>query len=394
MNLKKVIGSLTVLGALCLVGTANAQQTPEVKEKKEEVKPTPEKHWYERITVGGYTQLRYSRLLESNPELKFETDKSIGQNGGFLLRRGRLQIRGDVSDFLYIYLQPDFANVIGEAMHAPQIRDWYGDIAVDKNKEFRFRVGQSKVPYGFENMQSSQNRAPIERSDALNTAVPGERDIGIMAYWAPEDIRKRFKYLVDSGLKGSGDYGVVGLGAYNGQSINLKEKNNNQHVVLHLTYPFKIGEQYLELGAHAYTGKYNVTKADKITGPENNLDARVAGTIVVYPQPIGFQAEFNAGKGPELVGNEVLTKTLHGGYAMTMVRVNGITPYIRAAYYEGGRKNETNSPHNSIRELESGIEVQFKKWVEITAAFNTSSREVNDKKQVGHLARLQLQFNY
>ncbi len=401
--IQRVAATLTIAATFLYTQDVSAQEIKKPEETKtEEIKkeePQKEKHWYERISIGGYTQFRYSRLFESNEDLKFETDKSVGHNGGFLLRRARLQIKGDVSDFLYIYLQPDFANTIGEAFHAPQVRDWYADIAVDSKKELRFRVGQSKVPYGFENMQSSQNRLPIERTDALNTGVPGERDIGVMTYWAPEDARKRFKYLVDSGLKGSGDYGVVGLGAYNGQTINIKEKNDNKHVVAHVTYPFKISNQFLEVGAHAYTGSVNVTKGEKITGNDNHLDTRVAGSVVFYPQPIGFQAEYNVGRGPELSDKEVVVKPLHGGYAMTMVRFDQIhshvlTPFVRGAYYDGGRKNEINSPHNVTKELESGIEWQYKKWLELTAAFNASSREINEKRQDGRLVRLQLQFNY
>jgi hypothetical protein len=38
-------------------------------------------------------------------------------------------------------------------------------------KEYRVRIGQSKVPYGFENLQSSQNRLSLDRNDALNSAV-------------------------------------------------------------------------------------------------------------------------------------------------------------------------------------------------------------------------------
>lgn len=390
ISLKKSTAILALLGALFCSQNVSAQEVP----KKEVKKEHKEKHWYEKITISGYTQFRYSRLLESNENLKFETDKSVGHNGGFLLRRGRLQIKGDVSDFLYIYLQPDFANTIGENMHAPQIRDWYGDIAVDPKKEFRFRVGQSKVPFGFENMQSSQNRLPLERTDALNTGVPGERDIGVMAYWAPEDVRKRFKHLVDSGLKGSGDYGVVGLGAYNGQTINIKEKNDNKHFVAHVTYPFQISKQFVEVGAHAYTGKINVSKGDKITGNDNFLDTRVAASLIVYPQPLGFQAEYNVGRGPELSGKEVVNKPLHGGYVMTMFKIDNVIPYVRGAYYEGGRKNETNSPHNSIKEVEGGVEYQIKKWVELTGAFNYSKREIDYNPQEGHVVRLQLQFNY
>src|SRR3712207_8809216 len=53
----------------------------------------------------------------------------------------------------------------------------FRSIAIDDAKEHRFRVGQSKVPFGWVNLQSSQNRAPLERPDALNQAVEGERDI-------------------------------------------------------------------------------------------------------------------------------------------------------------------------------------------------------------------------
>ena len=156
--LKRSAAILAVVGTLFYTQNVSAQEIKKLEEpKKEETKKEEhkDKAWYDRITIGGYTQFRYSRILESNEHLKFETDKSVGENGGFLLRRGRIQIKGDVSDFLYIYLQPDFANTIGESMHAPQIRDWYADVAVDSKKELRFRAGQSKVPYGFENMQST-----------------------------------------------------------------------------------------------------------------------------------------------------------------------------------------------------------------------------------------------
>lgn len=42
------------------------------------------------------------------------------------------------------------------------------------------------MPYGFENMQSSQNRLSLDRGDAMNSAVVGERDLGVFAYWIPE----------------------------------------------------------------------------------------------------------------------------------------------------------------------------------------------------------------
>lgn len=166
--------------------------------------------WYKRIQIRGYAQLRYNRLFETNSKLKCDQcDRSWGENGGFFFRRIRIIFFGNVHERVYIYIQPDFASS-GGANHLAQIRDAYFDLALDKDKTFRLRVGQSKVPFGFENLQSSQNRIALDRNDGLNSAVANERDIGVMFYWAPKHIRQRFSWLVSSGLKGSGDYGVFG----------------------------------------------------------------------------------------------------------------------------------------------------------------------------------------
>lgn len=114
-------------------------------------------------------------------------------------------------------------------MHFGQLRDAYFDISVDKNKEFRFRIGQSKVPFGFENMQSSQNRLPMDRNDALNSAVSNERDLGVFFMYAPKKVRELYSALVNDGFKGSGDYGIFSFGGYNGQTANKAENNENMH---------------------------------------------------------------------------------------------------------------------------------------------------------------------
>lgn len=356
--------------------------------------------WFEKIKIRGYTQVRYNRFLESNEELvNTQGDRSIGKGGGFLIRRARLIVFGDVHDHVSVYLQPDFASAIDEQLNVAIVRDWYADIFVDKDKELRFRVGQSKVPYGFENMQSSQNRAPFDRSDALNSALKDERDLGIFAYYAPKAARHRFKDLVDSGLKGSGDYGVVALGVFNGQTANKPEKNSTPHVVARVSYPFTLGSQILELGAGGYTGKFVVKKDEGVGGETEFRDTRVHASAVLYPKPFGFQAEYNIGVGPayDKATNAVEEKFLHGGYAMAMARIGPVLPYVRGVLYEGGRKFETNAPNYRIRELELGAEWQVWKALELTAAFTFAERTKPKPpydQASGHFLRLQVQFNY
>jgi hypothetical protein len=200
--------------------------------------------WYEKISIRGYTQMRYNYITDDR-QLVDVNDSSVGNNKGFLLRRARIVISGDVHERVSLYLQTDFGasppGTTGTSnnQNFAQIRDLYADIFLTKDKEFRIRAGISKVPFGFENLQSSQQRLALDRTDAINSAAPNERDTGFFLYYTPTDTRKVFRSLLDKGLKGSGDYGIVGVGVYNGQSLNVSETNDNKHVVLHATYPFE-----------------------------------------------------------------------------------------------------------------------------------------------------------
>lgn len=354
--------------------------------------------WFERIKLRGYLQFRYNRFLETNDELvNSQGDKSIGGDGGFFVRRARLIVYGDIHPHVSIYIQSDLASTADEQLHVSILRDLYADLFIDKDKEFRFRVGQSKVPYGFENMQSSQNRAPFDRSDALNSAVKEERDLGVFAYYTPKKIRARYKQLVDEGLKGSGDYGVVGIGVYNGQTANKAEKNDTPHVVARVNYPFAIGNQILELGAGGYTGKFVVSKDDGIGGADELRDSRVHASFVLYPKPIGLQAEYNIGVGPELRKGVIEERFLHGGYAMVLAKFGGFVPYVRGVLYEGGRKFETNAPRYKVREAEIGLEWQIIQPVEVTAAYTFAERTFPEppyQQESGRFLRLQVQINY
>lgn len=121
------------------------------------------------FSLRGYTQLRYvqSHNLSS---------ASVWSSGGFTIRRGRLILSGFARDNVFLYIQPDVAASSGTSLNVLQLRDAYFDVFFDSLHTWRVRVGQSKVPFGYENMQSSSLRLPIERAEAFNTAsVPGER---------------------------------------------------------------------------------------------------------------------------------------------------------------------------------------------------------------------------
>ena len=376
-------------------------------EKEEAIiqqRPTTEK-WYEKISIRGYTQLRYNYVTDDK-QLNSEYDNSIGSNKGFLVRRARLVLSGDLHERVSLYFQTDFAQNTGTAtnnQNFAQLRDLYADIFLTRDKEWRIRGGISKVPFGFDVLQSSQQRAPLDRSDAINSAAPNERDLGFFLYYTPTETRKLFRSLIDRGLKGSGDYGVLGVGVYNGQSLNVPEANDNKHIVLHSTYPFELPYgQIVQVGVDAYRGTINVPVANGVTIPDggNILDERIGTHFVLYPQPFGLQAEWNWGRGPELnpARTAVQEGYLQGGYVQAMYKWDNIMPYIRWQEYNGGKKNRTNSPFNVVRETEVGVEYQINRTLELTVAYAWMKRTdtINFPYDIhdGQVIRFQLQFNY
>ena len=372
----------------------------------------PKKQWFESIQLRGYMQVRYNRLLETNPLLQCaQCDRSWGDNGGFFIRRMRLIFSGQISERVYFYIQPDLvSNPSSTATQYAQIRDAYVDVGLDAKNEFRLRVGQSKVPFGFENMQSSQNRIPLDRNDALNSAVANERDLGVFFYWAPKNIRTLFASLVNDGLKGSGDYGVFSFGAYNGQTANRAEANNSPHIVSRFSYPFAVNKQIVEMGVQAYTGQYILTPdlinaGVKLPATRSFLDQRVASSFVLYPKPFGIQAEYNIGRGPRFnkVSDSVEVSSLKGGYITASYKTQKgkhvIIPFSRYQYYQGGKKHEMDAMAYDVKEFEVGVEWQPNKNIELVTMYTFSDRRFESFKnqnnqQKGSLLRLQLQLNF
>ena len=403
---------LTGILAAFLINS-NAQNTPGTEIKLEPTKPSSlSSNWADKVQIRGYMQVRYNRLFETNPDLGCsQCDRSWGNNGGLFLRRMRIIFFGQISKRVYFYVQPDFASsASNENLHFAQLRDAYFDLGLDKNNEYRLRIGQSKIPYGFENMQSSQNRLPLDRNDALNSAVLNERDMGVFFYWAPKSTRKLFSSLVRDGLKGSGDYGVFAFGAYNGQTANKPELNNNPHIVSRIAYPIKIKNQIIEPALQAYTGQWVLAKSSlsqnvKVNANATYLDQRVAASFVVYPQPFGIMAEYNIGKGPEFNKHtdSIETRDLKGGYITLNYRIvtneQQIFPFVRMQHYSGGKKFETDARSFSVNEYEFGVEWQPNNSFELVVMYTHSLRRYEDfvkqnNFQQGNLLRIQAQMNF
>lgn len=371
----------------------------------------PAVKWYDRFKIRGYAQVRYNGLFATNDSLGCaQCDRSWGGDNGFFIRRLRIAFSGNVHPRVYVYVQPDFVSWAGGSGYVAQLRDCFVDLGLDPRNELRLRLGQSKVPFGYENMQSSSQRVPLDRADPINSAIKDERDVGAFLYWSPAAVRKLEKMFVDDGLKGSGDFGVLAFGVYNGQGANQMDQNRQMHLVARAAWPFKLGKRYLQGALAGYAGEYVLAKSQLSPGvraaPDLSYDDRRAlVSVSLFPAPFGLLAEYNVGRGPEfdLDRDSITTRELQGGYITAMYRFQAgeqeIMPFIRYQRYSGGKKFEQDARSYDVDDIEFGVEWQPNENFELTCEYYVADRSYIDLKlpvnhQEGSLVRIQAQFKF
>jgi hypothetical protein len=353
--------------------------------------------WFERVRHYGYGQFRWNRLGQPNQQLRSFQDSSIGDNQGFFFRRIRYVVTGQMSEHVSVFFQPDFASNISNNTHSVSMRDMYGDLYFDRDKEFRLRVGLQRVPCSFDNYQASRVRMAIARADATNSCSTSERDMGIAFMWSPKEAQARYKRMLDY-MYGPGDYGVFNVTVYNGQTLNKAEANDNKHVGLHLGYPFELpGGQLMEVGMNAMRGQFHVNHGSGAnfsttlfslnpsltTSGMDYRDERVNLYVYYPPQPWGFLAEYVTGRGPQRGSDGIVReRALHGGYVQGHYQhkysdTGLVNFYSRFQAYRGGIKSTTGAPDGTMQELETGIAWEPDPQWEFTLAYSFTER-MND----------------
>lgn len=404
---------------------SGAPAQPAAVQQASAAPPARGKAWYDRLQIRGYTQLRVNEIISGDAtappgqsRLRSVQDAGITDQNNFSFRRIRLIVQGDITEDVSIYLQPDFASSVsnqsvGERREGfGQLRDAYVDWHFGASKEWTLRFGQSKVPFGWENLQSSSNRVPLDRTDAINSAVPGERDLGVVAYYTPVQVDRVWKRLAADGQKLFGNYGAFALAAMNGQGTNRTETNNDLMKVAMATWPIELDGlgsafqgQVFEIGGSAMLNTVQPEVRPLGVSSTSFDDNRVVVHAMLYPQPFGIQTEWTWGTGPEFdpVTNRIEEKPLSGGYVLAMYRVkrSPIGPFIpfgRWQTFRGGWKAALNSPRLETDEFEFGVEFQPIRPLELTLTYSHMKRREADERRSGvaegDLLRAQLQWNY
>ncbi len=420
------VGQVPAPSAPTTAAPAAAAQTVQLAAAPAAAAVAPEhkkKAWHEKLMIRGYTQLRMNEIV-SGPKsapagvsrLRSVQDSGINENGNFSIRRARLVVQGDISDRVSLYMQGDMAAAVSNQsgseprQHFFQMRDAYADVFLDKAKTLKVRFGQSKVPYGWENLQSSSNRIPLDRTDAINAPVPGERDLGVVLYYTPPKIQKIWDDLTKDGQKLFGNYGAFALAAYNGQGINRIERNGGLMTVAMATMPFRLDGigldgQVAEFGVTAMRNQFRPELRSGGVSSVSFDDNHVNFHGMIYPAPFGIQAEWTFGTAPQWdrALGAIRSQRATGGYVMAMYRVpespvGQIIPFARWQKYRGGWKSATNAPRLETDEYEAGVEWLPMKELEVTFSYSNVKRNEADERRTGRaegdVVRAQVQWNY
>lgn len=225
-----------------------------------------------KITLAGYTQVRYQALEEA------------GKIDGFDIRRARLDVKGAISPYWSYRVQFDLAGT-------PKLIDAYTELKI--NDFFNFTIGQAKIPFSLENLTSSNKLELIDRSQAVEALTArgkdvignhNGRDIGIQLGGTVLKLKDR--PLVD-----------YRLGVYNGTGINTADTNEKKDFAARLiTHPIT----GLDISAGLYNGtRYiaEVKTGSVVTTPAKNVDRDRLGLDLNYDwNNLAIRAEYIHGK--------------------------------------------------------------------------------------------------
>jgi phosphate-selective porin OprO and OprP len=189
-----------------------------------------------KITIAGYTQVRYQALEET------------GKIDGFDIRRARLDIKGNISPFWGYRVQFDLAGT-------PKLIDAYAELKL--NDQFNFTIGQAKIPFSLENLTSSNKLELIDRSQAVEALVARGKDVG-----GNQNGRDIGIQLGGTILKVK-DRPVLDyrLGVYNGSGINTTDNNEKKDYAARLILHPVTG---LDISGALYNGSRFVPEVKEV----------------------------------------------------------------------------------------------------------------------------------
>lgn len=228
------LAPMLVTAALSLPSSLQAEEAPAedpVKLLQGDVKKL------KGLKVSGYVQARYEQNEASKAGVS--ASGSPGNTDQFYIRRGRVKVNYTGVRFTEVVLQ---LNATGRGLSLKDAEVTFK--APLKGFKLEVTAGQTKIPFGFEILQSSSARELPERAKMVTTLFPGERDRGLKlrAEWrflnaqlgvfngnGTEDTATKLTYRVPEDSNGDGALDATELEAASIQTgATLNFANNDR----------------------------------------------------------------------------------------------------------------------------------------------------------------------
>lgn len=205
--------------------------------------------------LDGYLQVRYDK-------------DDASDRSEFLVRRARFNVRGPVSDrWSYrIEFQLDAKEDGKGPTSKTQLRTLYADYKTEKSV---LRIGQAKVPWGYELLESVPNLWTGERALFMDRLFPNQRDIGVQYAYRTGPNRPQ-----------------LDVGIFNGTGINASDNNRKKNVMARVNVPLPNGF----VAISGYSGE------DGDGDAATDQDRYGASAQFKWPRGTEFMGEFVTGK--------------------------------------------------------------------------------------------------
>lgn len=175
---------------------------------KDTVRPVLKR--FENIRISGYMQPQF-QVAEADGAQSFEGGNfSQFSKSRFMLRRARLKV-----DYLLLSNEklPKalFTFQIDATERGVIVRDMFIRLYETKKNNLSMSAGFFARPFGFEVNFGSSFRESPERGRMSQTLMPGERDLGVMFSFEPQNKKHKFYHLkLDAGFfNGQGASGIT-----------------------------------------------------------------------------------------------------------------------------------------------------------------------------------------
>jgi hypothetical protein len=254
-------------------------------EASKQARPVPEAQTVSarngsRLLVSGYAQVRFTNVGAQNG------DQTAGNVTDLQVDRFRPRFTYllDPKHFQALVLLN--ASTRSGAAASITARDAYLEYDNAGRLGYYARMGQQKIPYGYEVFREGDEVRPLmERARVFTTLFPDERDIGFTLATAPRNLHTP----------------VVSLGVVNGDGINRTDGDKPKSFAGNAVVP--LGAHNV-LGGSVYSGTSTATVGGKLVsrvknayGVEHRLNSGRLSTQLEYLWGRGFGADLNGGVG-------------------------------------------------------------------------------------------------